>query len=45
MPLGYEVDLFDNQEKAGGFMRTQVPSFRLPEVILDEESTISSTWA
>lgn len=37
MLLGYEVDLFDDQSKAGGFIRTQVPSFRLPERVLDEE--------
>lgn len=37
LPLGYSVDLFDNQAKAGGFIRTQVPSFRLPEKVLNEE--------
>lgn len=37
LPLGYEVDLYDDQSKAGGFMRSQVPSFRLPERVLDEE--------
>jgi NADPH-dependent glutamate synthase beta subunit-like oxidoreductase len=37
LPLGYEVHLYDDQKKAGGFVRTQVPSFRLPEKILDEE--------
>ncbi len=37
MPLGYQVDLFDDQYKAGGFMRSQIPSFRLPEEVLDEE--------
>lgn len=36
-PLGYEVDLFDEQEVGGGFMRTQIPSFRLPAKVLDEE--------
>jgi len=35
--LGYEIDLYDDQSKAGGFVRTQVPSFRLPEKVLDEE--------
>lgn len=35
--LGYEIHLFDDQSKAGGFIRTQVPSFRLPEKILNEE--------
>lgn len=37
LPLGYEVDLFDDQSRAGGFVRTQVPSFRLPEKVLNEE--------
>lgn len=37
LPLGYEVDLYDDQSKAGGFVRTQVPSFRLPEKVLNEE--------
>ncbi len=37
MPLGYEIDLYDDQKKGGGFMRSQIPSFRLPESVLDEE--------
>ncbi|HFB65922.1 MAG TPA: 4Fe-4S dicluster domain-containing protein [Aeromonadales bacterium] len=37
MPLGYEIDLYDDQGKGGGFMRSQIPSFRLPETVLDEE--------
>jgi formate dehydrogenase (NADP+) beta subunit len=37
MPLGYQVDLYDEQSAAGGFMRSQVPSFRLPLEVLDEE--------
>jgi len=37
MPLGYSVDLYDDQGKAGGFMRSQIPSFRLPEKVLDQE--------
>ena len=36
-PLGYELHLFDAQEKAGGFMRSEIPSFRLPESVLEEE--------
>ncbi len=36
-PLGYEIHLFDDQKKGGGFMRSQIPSFRLPEEVLDEE--------
>jgi len=37
MPLGYEVDLYDDQSKGGGFMRSQIPAFRLPETVLNEE--------
>ena len=36
-PLGYEVTVFEAEKKAGGFMRTQVPRFRLPEEVIDEE--------
>jgi NADPH-dependent glutamate synthase beta subunit-like oxidoreductase/ferredoxin len=36
-PLGYELELYDAQIKGGGFMRSQIPSFRLPESVLDEE--------
>jgi NADPH-dependent glutamate synthase beta subunit-like oxidoreductase len=36
-PLGYEIHLYDDQSKAGGMMRSQIPSFRLPESVLDEE--------
>lgn len=36
-PLGYELHLFDAQGKAGGFMRSEIPAFRLPEYVLDEE--------
>ncbi|MFZ5654175.1 MAG: FAD-dependent oxidoreductase [Pseudomonadota bacterium] len=37
LPLGYHIDLYDEQAKGGGFMRSQIPSFRLPEAVLDEE--------
>ncbi len=37
-PLGYQVTVFDGDPKAGGFMRTQVPRFRLPESVIDEET-------
>lgn len=37
MPLGYEIDLYDENPKGGGFMRSQIPSFRLPETVLNEE--------
>ncbi|KAF0176621.1 MAG: putative glutamate synthase small subunit [Alphaproteobacteria bacterium] len=36
-PLGYEVHVYDGEAKAGGFIRTQIPRFRLPEEVIDEE--------
>jgi formate dehydrogenase (NADP+) beta subunit len=36
-PEGYEIHLYDEQKKGGGFMRSQIPAFRLPETVLDEE--------
>ncbi len=36
-PLGYEIHLYDEWNKGGGMMRTQIPAFRLPEQVLDEE--------
>ncbi len=36
-PLGYDLVLFDQDEKAGGFIRSQIPRFRLPEEVIDEE--------
>ena len=37
-PLGYQVTVFDSEAKAGGFMWTQIPRFRLPESVIDEET-------
>ena len=37
MPLGYDVVLFEKHDKPGGLMRTNIPSFRLPEKVLQEE--------
>lgn len=37
-PLGYQVTVFDGEAKAGGFIRTQIPRFRLPEEVIDEET-------
>ena len=34
---GYAVTVFEGDAKGGGFMRTQVPRFRLPEAVIDEE--------
>ena len=36
-PLGYAITIFEVDAKGGGFMRTQVPRFRLPEHVIDEE--------
>lgn len=36
-PLGYEIHLYDDQSAGGGMMRSQIPSFRLPEQVLNEE--------
>jgi NADPH-dependent glutamate synthase beta subunit-like oxidoreductase len=36
-PLGYEVHVFDADAKAGGMIRSQIPRFRLPEEVIDEE--------
>lgn len=37
-PLGYELVMFDGDPKAGGMMRTQIPAFRLPGAVIDEET-------
>jgi len=37
MPMGYEVTIFEAFDKPGGLMRTNIPSFRLPADVLDEE--------
>jgi formate dehydrogenase (NADP+) beta subunit len=37
-PLGYHVTVFDSEAKAGGFMWTQIPRFRLPETVIEEET-------
>ncbi len=36
-PLGYECVVFDQDPQAGGMMRTQIPKFRLPDSVIDEE--------
>ena len=36
-PLGYTCVIFDGDKKAGGMIRTQIPRFRLPESVIDEE--------
>src|SRR3989440_1502914 len=36
-PLGYHCVIFDQDPNPGGMIRTQIPRFRLPESIIDEE--------
>ncbi|MEO8849492.1 MAG: FAD-dependent oxidoreductase [Casimicrobiaceae bacterium] len=36
-PLGYECIVFDQDARAGGMMRSQIPKFRLPDSVIDEE--------
>jgi len=36
-PLGYHCVVFDQDPKAGGMIRTQIPKFRLPDSVIDEE--------
>ena len=36
-PLGYHCVMFDGDTKGGGMMRSQIPRFRLPEAVTDEE--------
>jgi formate dehydrogenase (NADP+) beta subunit len=37
VPLGYEVVIYEKLPRPGGLMRTNIPSFRLPATVLDEE--------
>ncbi len=37
LPLGYDVVIYDGDAKAGGMIRSQIPRFRLPEEVIDEE--------
>jgi formate dehydrogenase beta subunit len=37
VPLGYEVTIFERFDRPGGLMRTNIPAFRLPPSVLDEE--------
>ncbi|MDH5538734.1 MAG: FAD-dependent oxidoreductase [Rhizobacter sp.] len=37
-PLGYHVTVFDGDAQAGGMIRSQIPRFRLPEEVIDEET-------
>jgi len=37
LPLGYQVTMFEQYGEPGGLMRTNIPSFRLPQRVLSEE--------
>ena len=37
LPLGYEVHLYEKDAIGGGMMRSQIPAFRLPIEVLEEE--------
>ena len=37
MPLGYQVTVYEKGPRPGGLMRVNIPAFRLPETVLDEE--------
>ncbi|MBU6270837.1 MAG: FAD-dependent oxidoreductase [Betaproteobacteria bacterium] len=37
-PLGYQVTVFDRDARAGGMIRSQIPRFRLPAEVIDEET-------
>ena len=36
-PLGYEIVVYDQDHRGGGMIRSQIPRFRLPESVIDEE--------
>ena len=37
LPVGYQVTILEQLPKPGGLMRTNIPAFRLPAEVLDEE--------
>jgi NADPH-dependent glutamate synthase beta subunit-like oxidoreductase len=44
-PLGYEITIFEALDTTGGLMRTNIPSFRLPPNVIDEEIGYILTWS
>jgi len=40
MPLGYDVVMFEQFDRPGGLMRTNIPEFRLPEKVLSDETQV-----
>lgn len=39
-PLGYEITIFEKFDQPGGLMRSNIPNFRLPAEVLDEETSV-----
>ena len=37
LPLGYEIVIFEKLAVSGGLMRSNIPAFRLPQTVLDDE--------
>lgn len=37
LPLGYDIVMYEQHDKPGGLMRTNIPAFRLPAEVLDDE--------
>ena len=37
LPLGYEMDVFESLPEMGGLIRSNIPKFRLPPEVIDEE--------
>ena len=37
LPLGYEIDVFESLPEMGGLIRSNIPKFRLPPEVIDEE--------
>ncbi|MDH3689173.1 MAG: FAD-dependent oxidoreductase [Gammaproteobacteria bacterium] len=40
LPLGYEVVMLEKLKETGGLMRTNIPAFRLPATVLDQEINV-----
>ena len=38
LPMGYDVVIYEQHSRAGGLMRFNIPAFRLPASVLDEET-------
>jgi len=40
LPIGYEVDIFESLPVMGGLIRSNIPKFRLPPEVIDEEFNV-----